>query len=164
METRNELVADLTGIGIELGVAGGSFSSKILEVSKLSRLYSVDRWAGDRGHGIAECRYASELLARHGERSIVLRATFDEALDAFGNEHFDFIYIDGYAHTGQDGGSTLDQWWPKLKQGGLFAGHDYDAKMWPETYKEVNKFVEKKNLNLNITEEATEPSWYLTKS
>lgn len=41
-----------------------------------------------------------------------------------------FIYVDGYAHTGEDRGKTLFDWYPKLKIGGLMAGDDYHDD-WP---------------------------------
>jgi hypothetical protein len=33
--------------------------------------------------------------------------SFDDALDIFDDEFFDFIYIDGFAHTGEEGGNQL---------------------------------------------------------
>ena len=41
--------------------------------------------------------------------------TFDDAIDLFEDQFFDFIYIDGFAHTGEEGGETLIKWYRKLK-------------------------------------------------
>ncbi len=76
---------------------------------------------------------------------------------------FDFIYIDGYAHTGQDNGTILKDWWPKLKSGGMFAGHDY-CKQFPKTIEEVNKFATRHQLKLNFTKEEKYTSWYCIKN
>ncbi len=43
------------------------------------------------------------LLEAYAARSTVLRATFAEALALFPDEYFDLVYLDGYAHTGNDG-------------------------------------------------------------
>ena len=134
------------GIGIELGVAEGYFSSIILQNSKLDLLYSVDAW-GDH-HDTEEYFKCAEVLRQYGRRSSVLRMYFDEALALFPDEHFDFIYIDAYAGTGQDDGKILDDWWPKLKRGGLFSGHDYHEK-WQATIDAVDRFCEKRELELD---------------
>lgn len=28
---------------------------------------------------------------------------------------FDFVYIDGYAHTGEENGKTIIDWWRKVR-------------------------------------------------
>lgn len=127
------------GTAIELGVAAGLFSDQLLSGGPGFTLVSVDRWSDH--HDDAEYRMALRLLSRHGERSRVFRRTFDEALELFVDGRFDFVYIDGYAHTGQEGGKTLRDWWPKLKPGGIFAGHDY-SHQYPDTVKAVDEFME----------------------
>lgn len=151
----NEL--ELTGNGVELGVAAGRYSWQILSHTNLSKLYSVDRWSDH--HGDAQCRQARVLLSRWHSRSEVLRATFDEALLLYDDNEFDFIYIDGYAHTGQEGGKTLDDWWPKAKSGAVFGGHDYD-KEWPKTIEQVDRFVKEHKLDLHVTGEQSRKGWY----
>jgi len=108
------------GIGIELGVARGWLSERLLASGNFHHLYSVDRWDGDRGHDVEEYKVAIRALMPYRDKNTCLKMSFDEALDLFADEYFDFIYIDGYAHTGQEGGKTLENWWPKLKPGGLF--------------------------------------------
>ncbi len=141
---RNELPAllihlDLLGTGIELGVARATFSHHILANCAIRRLYSVDAWAGDRGHDITQCDVSPRRLSRFGARSIVLRAKFEEALSLFDDASLDFVYIDGYAHTGNAEGQTLSDWWPKVKPGGIFAGHDYSPK-WAKNIVAVDAF------------------------
>jgi hypothetical protein len=157
----------LVGLGVELGVAGGAYSDTILERSKLRLLFSVDRWSDH--HNDTECEFARSVLNKHGVRSSILRMTFDEAVLVFADSTFDFIYIDGYAHLGQDGVDTLESWWTKLKVGGIFAGHDYDS-AWPATIEVVDEFVRRHHLTLYKT--AEDPSlqehayatWYVRKN
>jgi hypothetical protein len=73
------------------------------------------------------------------------------AVKLFPDEYFDFIYVDGYAHTGQERGKTFYDWWPKVKPGGLFGGDDYDVQ-WPETTTAVNTFVKNVNRELYVTQ------------
>lgn len=161
--SRSELSRMFSGQGIELGVADGSFSSVILLNPKVTRLWSIDRWSDH--HDIRECKRASERLVKEGEgRCIPLRATFDEALPLFEDGSLSFIFIDGYAHTGQQGGKTLSDWWPKLATGGIFSGHDYHER-WTPTVLAVDKFIAEHGLSLNVcgTEKDTYPSWWVMK-
>ena len=121
-------------------------------------------YAGDRGHDDDQYRAASARLASHGSRSSLLRMRFDEALGLFPDNHFDFIYIDGYAHTGQNDGQTLDDWWPKLKIGGLFSGDDFSVH-WPRNVAAVNKFAKSRSLFLVKFTPKTHPhpSWLIRK-
>lgn len=137
------------GLGIELGVAEGVFSERVLQRSALSFLYSVDIYAGDRGHNDDEYRRALTRLMPHRARNTILRMRFDEAVKLFPDNTFDFIYVDGYAHTGQEGGQTLNEWWPKLKSGGIFAGDDYSPG-WPLTKEAVDRFLGHLRLPLNV--------------
>lgn len=125
-------------IGVELGVAGGYFSEALLVNSNLRRLFSIDRW-GDH-HDEREYVDCVARLAQFGDRSCVLRLDFNDAIHLFPDNYFDFIYIDAYAHTGQQDGKLLHDWWPKLKNGGVFSGHDYDPN-WPKTILAVDDFA-----------------------
>jgi len=149
--SRDEIVKLIKpgGVGVELGVAEGKFSEKLLRDSQLKHLYSIDMWAGDRGHDDAQYEVACKRLTGFGERNTVLRMRFDEALPRFENDFFDFIYIDGYAHTGQDEGQTLHEWFPKLRAGGIFAGDDYSEK-YPKTIEQVDRFAALQGLQLHI--------------
>lgn len=155
------------GVGIELGVAKGHFSNSLLTRSSLRQLFSVDRWSDH--HDSKEYIESVIRLSRHGTRSIVMRMDFDEAQAIFPDHHFDFIYIDAYAHEGQQEGKLLDKWWPKLKRGGLFSGHDYHPE-WPLTIKAVDQFCERikrepriiPGVKTNILEDSY-PSWMINK-
>lgn len=114
-------------VGIELGVAAGWYSRRLMETGLFRELYGVDMY-GDH-HDTREYIHALQNVGM-GKPYWLLRMRFDEALDAFPDEHFDFVYIDGYAHTGEEGGQTLYDWYPKVKTGGIIAGHDYDPR-WP---------------------------------
>lgn len=159
----------LGGVGVELGVAKGEFSNALLENSELAYLYSIDMWAGDRGHDIAQYREAIQRLDPHRTRNSVLKMRFEEALPLFPDGHFDFIYIDGYAGTGQDDGKTLEDWWPKLKPGGLFAGDDYSPR-YPLVVEVVNRFSLAYNVSICLIEPqvldneySKQPSWLCLK-
>ena len=159
----------LTRLGIELGVAGGAYSAHLLSHAPIRRLYSVDAWAGDRGHDLRQCESATRRLAKFGARSIVLRARFDEALALFDDGALCFAYIDGYAHTGNESGGTLRDWWAKVRPGGVLAGHDYDPVRWPRNVAAVDAFRDERGRAGEVadwftTEEAECASWVVRKA
>lgn len=150
------------GTVAELGVARADFSAHLLRQHKqIGRLYAIDKW-NDQIHTESEKNIACKALA--DERAVIVHQTFEEAAQStqFENVEFDLIYIDGYAHTGQENGATLEQWWPKLKSGGIFAGHDYDPS-WPLTVKTVDSFAAKHGLCINTIHERPYNSWWIKK-
>jgi hypothetical protein len=76
---------------------------------------------------------------------------FEEALSLFEDETFDFIYVDGYAHSGQLGGETIFDWYPKLKKGGVLSGDDYDEEVWPLVVGAVKEIASQLNATVYIT-------------
>jgi hypothetical protein len=165
--TRLELARALfAGEGAELGVAGGSFSDEILRhCPAVTLLWSIDRWSDH--HNVLEYWSAANRLAVHGARCQVRRCTFSEAAAMIPDHSLDWCFVDGYAHTGQDGGETLEEWWPKLRPGGILAGHDYHPD-WPATVAAVDAFCARHRLALGVTEEYSReqnewPSWWTRK-
>lgn len=126
--------------GIELGVAGAGYADRLLSSHPGLYLFGVDAYAGDRFHDSEQYRHALKVLLRHRPRSTLIRLRFEEAVEVFTDDFFDFVYIDGYAHTGQEGGKTLWRWWPKAKGGAVFAGDDYSPE-WPLTREVVDDFA-----------------------
>ena len=106
---------------------------------------------------------AITTLKKYNKRNVIIRDMFENAVKLFNDEMFDFVYVDGFAHTGQDNGTTLYQWWSKVKQNGIFAGHDYHPK-WPKNVEWVDKFADEYNLDLLFTDSDQYPSWYAIKT
>lgn len=155
----------LKGVCVELGVAGGRFSAHLLENSPIRCLYSIDGWSGDRGHGLTQYVQALRRLNVYGRRSIVVRARFEEALELFPDNSLDCVYVDGYAHTGNESGKTLGDWWPKVKAGGLLGTHDY-SHHWPLNVIAVDRFFDDMGSEgqVWITARDEYPSWFLRKA
>lgn len=51
----------------------------------------------------------------------------------------DFVFIDA-GHDFQNVLSDLAVWWPRIKPGGVLAGHDYGDPAWPEVSRAVHQF------------------------
>ena len=154
------------GIGIELGTATGAFSRKILEISDLEYLYTVDMFDPDNGRH----KHAMENLLPYRNRSSVLKMKFNEAADLFNYADFDWVYVDGYAHTGEENGQTFVDWWPKIKSGGIFSGDDYSLIHWPLVVENLNKFAEQVRRDIYVINcepgndwASQHPTWFIIK-
>lgn len=165
---RHDVISGLNGngnIGIELGVAGGNFSKRMVDSGKFKCFFGVDLY--EDHHNTVEYKSAIKLVGM-GKNYYLLRMSFDDALGLFDDDYFDFIYFDGYAHTGEEGGKTFSDWYNKLKVGGIFAGDDYHLD-WPLVVWGVNAMAKALNVELNITgiTETTGlnryPSWFFSK-
>lgn len=137
------------GVGVELGIAEGEFSHRVLRRNHFDHFYSIDMWAGDRGHDIKQYKRVVKRLMPYRAHNTILRMTFDEALDLFPDESLDFIYADGYAHTAQEGGTTLHKWYPKLKPYGVFAGDDYHEH-FRDNVTAIDNFKDYYNVPINV--------------
>lgn len=122
--TRWDVIAALparNNVGIELGVARGAFSARMVESGRFRQFYGVDAYSD--GHTTGEYKAALRATGLWSDYRL-LRMAFAQAVDLFPDAHFDFIYVDGFAHSGLEGGRTLTDWFPKLKPGGVLAGDD----------------------------------------
>lgn len=155
-------------VGLELGVAEGYFSEVLLNNSRVSRLLCIDAWADH--HNSSEYVRACARLSPYGQRCILIRSFFEDALILIPDNSLDFIYFDAYAHTGQQDGRLFTDWYPKLKEGGLCSGHDYDHEHWPQTVVAVDRFAASLGKKIQVIPGAItnnpqdmHPSWYFYK-
>ena len=83
---------------------------------------SFDPWAGNDDGWAA----LADNLRRAEVSSLVdiHRRPSPDASAAFADRSLDFVFVDG-SHELDAVRRDLEAWWPKLKPGGLFAGHDY---------------------------------------
>ena len=161
------LLGDRTGlVGVELGVAAGEFSRRMVASGKFATFFGIDIYADT--HDVDQYKTALRHVGLIGPYKL-LRMSFDQAHDLFDDESLDFIYIDGYAHTGQEGGETIWAWARKVRVGGLIAGDDYHAD-WPLVTEAVDAFARQTGFDLCVTTEveqsdyAGHPSWAMIKT
>ena len=166
---RFEIAKQLEGslnIGVELGVAEGNFSYQMMKLNKFKNFYGVDAYQ-DFQHNNIEYKKTKNKLSIFKNYKLI-RKRFEQTLDEFEDESIDFLYIDGFAHEGNDGGRTFFNWIRKVKVGGICSGDDYHDD-WPLVKKTVNYYMNKINQDLYITNTYNEdkysdyPSWYFRK-
>jgi hypothetical protein len=119
------------------------------------------------------------------DRAYMLRCLSKQAVDLFPDESLDFVYIDAnheYSYVVED----IKLWYPKVKKGGIVAGHDYlDIDWYDDEYSEkdknkymwgdgqhfigvfgvnpaVDEFCRENNIEFSLTEEFSR-TWYFEK-
>jgi len=119
-------------IGVEVGVAQGSFSWELL-TNGMEKLYSVDAWkelpqTGDGGFPQSwhddNYEMAKEKLSEFGDKSIILRGISREMADKVEDNSLGLVYLDG-DHSLNGVRTDLESWYRKLVVGGIIATHDY---------------------------------------
>lgn len=186
-------LAELYGLktGAELGVQAGLFSKDILARWKSCEKYIlVDLWhKQERYDDTANVennqqeslfQATKKRLAQHANITEFMRMYTTEAAKLVPDDSLDFIYVDArhdYCGVRED----LREWWPKLRMGGILAGHDYlsaaEATKGGQSWRQcmdgsegsgavkgaVNEFVFANNLQLLSTYDGLWYSWYLQK-
>ena len=142
------LLAEKGCIGAEIGVDTGQLSERFLKLDHFSSFHSVDKW-DDKAHSERQYWAVAEKLMGYS-KSRIWRMTAQKFATLVPDEMFGFIYIDCYAHTGQNSGEVLECMWPKLKPGGIFSGDDYDARAWKLTVAAVDAFAASVSLPITI--------------
>jgi hypothetical protein len=175
----------LNGIGAEIGVRYGNFSEILVKNGDFKKFYSIDNWDNtmpelfyeDGSNFIVSnnediFEQAKKRLENYKNVEIIRKESV-EASYLFEDEYFDFIYLDA-DHTLKGIKGDINAWYPKLKKGGILAGHDYlnGVKLWDEglyslfgVKSAVDEFVINNNLNLNIIKEEGNEyhTWYFFK-
>lgn len=123
------------GVGAELGVERGNFSEQLLEKAMPRELWLIDAWRHlpgeyendpvDHDDETFERMYQRIAKKYSGHMRVnVLRSLIEDAAAKFPDDYFDWIYLDA-DHSAEAVKRHLQLWIPKVKEGGIIAGHDY---------------------------------------
>ena len=149
-------------IGAYKGRSSCYLAERIAETGKPIRFDVVDTFAGDPDVGERDLwpEFAANLaragvLARVGAH----RCTSLDAASQFADGSLDFVFLDA-RHSFEDAQQDLAAWWPKLRPGGLFAGHGYANS--PGVRAAVDAFVAARGLHHAFR--TSRASWLIYKS
>lgn len=123
----------------ECGVADGYsalFLAKALnDAGKDFKLYMIDSL--DYG-GEEQLQTLINNLSRSGfaEKIIIMPFSSLDASCKFPDGHFDMVFLDS-SHAYEQTKAEIRQWYHKIKEGGLLAGHDYNMKEVNDAVNEV---------------------------
>jgi len=199
VETRIQMIdlVDKMGLlnkAVEVGVWQGGFSKQILSTWKGNKLYMVDAWEhnsdypAERGSRTDDMNKAENSVEKYtkpdgSKRYELVQGWSHQAAGRFADGEFDFIYLDA-THTYSALRQDIVSWYPKLKVGGVMAGHDYRNRYMPSGREKgdelindrffavkdaVDAFAGERNLRVYVVSqpgggsEFNVASWYLIK-
>lgn len=140
----------LIGSFAEIGVMNGGFARTILNKWKGQTYYMVDVWSKQDTSIYKErtdtvnydaCYRECFEMAEKDSRIKILRNYSVEAAKSVPDESLDCVFIDAN-HSYEAVTDDLNAWWPKVKTGCVFSGHDYGNDInWPH-WCEVKRAVD----------------------
>lgn len=148
----------------EVGVWAGENAVSLLENLNIRTLYAIDPFkpysleSRDKIFNyskiISVMNKAKSRLSMYEGQAKLLHTTSKEASNILND--LDFVYIDGnhdYKYVKED----LNLWWPKVRQGGVLAGHDVKL---DDVVKAVIEFCAKENVIFKVWGE----DWIIVKT
>eukprot|EP00747_Dinoflagellata_sp_TGD_P193014 gnl/TRDRNA2_/TRDRNA2_58655_c0_seq1.p1 gnl/TRDRNA2_/TRDRNA2_58655_c0~~gnl/TRDRNA2_/TRDRNA2_58655_c0_seq1.p1 ORF type:complete len:335 (-),score=38.49 gnl/TRDRNA2_/TRDRNA2_58655_c0_seq1:74-1078(-) len=138
---------NFSGVGVEVGVKQGLFTETLLKTWGQAALFvQVDLWAQQANyadeanvedsvqmlHFAESFARAQKMVEKGYARSALQCRNFSTACARlFPDRSLDFVYIDA-RHDRKGVLEDLQAWWPKLRFGGMMAGHDYMQQREPD--------------------------------
>jgi len=147
-------------VGVWLGKSLSYLGVEIINSGKNIDLWCVDTWKGSKEHNTLEKVGSHEAFnaLQKGEmfelfltkispiKHIIkpVKSTSIEAAKTFLDDSIDFLFLDA-SHEYLDVIDDLISWYPKIKNGGVLAGHDYD---WEQVKSAVDVFCKIKEVTV----------------
>ena len=151
-------------VGCEVGVMEGNHSIEILNNLDIKKLYCVDPYLPYvdcdkyiKKKIIFQKKTAKKNLSKYNNVKLVYKMS-KKASWLFRDKTFDFVYIDAnhsYKHVLED----INCWYPKVKEGGVIGGHDFDTQH-NDVILAVLEFMDKNNVKLEGTDNV---DWWIKK-
>ena len=126
-------------IGAWFGKSTSYMAQKIADYNSIINFYVVDTWEGAEESktqkGITQ-KYNNNIFNMFWQNMIdcgvqqyikPIQLESTKAAQSFDNESIDFAFIDA-SHLYKAVLADVKSWYPKIKAGGIIAGHDYDER------------------------------------
>jgi predicted O-methyltransferase YrrM len=119
-------------IGTYKGQSAVFMVEKIKELKKNIKFYTIDLFVNPQGYENDADVKSGTLLQKYYQNIEPVKDYINTIIgdstkvhEQFENESLDFVFIDG-DHSYKGVKKDLAGWFPKIKKGGIMAGHDYN--------------------------------------
>lgn len=168
-------------LGAEIGVWEARTTKHLLREFPGLTMYMVDPWpdkwpedsrywqSGDATPRMdakyIRTRYQAALRDTEfaADRRIVLRLMSVDAAPAVPDRTLDFVFLDG-EHSKEAVSEDLDAWWPKVRNGGIVCGHDWEHPEFPVfgVREAIEAFVGRLGQDISL-ELGADLTWFIIK-
>lgn len=181
---RNKLMSvigdhiDSVDVAVEVGTYKGEFAVSMIDRLDPVNFYAVDPLRlypgmnSNPGFEFVRQSLLDQLADKVNHTMSVrghtlIRETSDKASQQFEDNSVDVVYLDA-DHSFKGCSNDIDLWFPKVKEGGILAGHDYCNGNVAKGHvygviQAVALLVDEHNLELFLTDERDYPSWMIVK-
>jgi hypothetical protein len=164
-------------VGAEIGVFEGFHALNILQNLDIKKLYLIDPYTLypglDTSSGTSTNEdflkakiEAKKALELYKDKIVWIESPSSDAVKEIKGK-LDFVYIDGN-HRYEYASGDIRNFYPKVKDGGLIAGHDYDeGDPTNGVKKAVNKFFKRRELDVFsavCSDDSRTNDWWVFKS
>tara|TARA_R110001592_G_scaffold238122_1_gene497442 strand:+ start:79 stop:651 length:573 start_codon:yes stop_codon:yes gene_type:complete len=172
-------------IAIEVGVWRGDYSKSMIAKLLPKTFYGIDPYTLYEGYtdkpSLTEFADQSNLDMLYNDvvntfegfnnnygstKSILVRELGAKYASQFADNSIDFVYLDA-DHKYEPVKEEIEAWFPKVKQGGILAGHDYTERSHIEEFgviPAVDEFIQRTGLKLKTTLPEPYATWWVTKT
>lgn len=135
----------------EIGVKTGRLTWELLQRVPNSHVTAIDSWApyedhpewSAQNHEKHEKRFDIRLSSHNG-RVTKMKMTSAEASEQIEDASLDLVFIDA-DHSYEAVKRDIELWLPKVKPGGILAGHDFDnTEKYGDRFKGVDRAVKER--------------------
>lgn len=145
----SKLIGIKNPIGIEIGTDQGTTTEYLLRSIPDLTLYGVDDYSENRTISVQNKTFDLYMskVSPYADRFTHYRLTSDDAVEKFKDESVDFVFVDGdhrYAQVLKD----CQNYYPKVKKGGIFCGHDWSLPEVNQAVVEFAKSIGKEELTI----------------
>ena len=151
---------------IEIGVFEGRRCEYLLYKNPNLKVTAVDPWKVGSDSWYKDQLKLDDLyektinnLSGFGNRVSILKKTSLEALKEIEDFSVDMVFIDA-DHTSPAVDFDIENWYKKVKVGGILSGHDYGHVRWPDVKNAVDIFCKNRNIKLHCEDGYV---WWLKK-
>lgn len=148
--TNNSVIVE---VGSWVGRSICYLGVELINRNKTPKVYAVDTWLGSQEHNNHtilkdDALYNTFLknIAPLGGLIAPVRLDSISAAAIFEDSSIDFLFLDA-SHQYEDVKRDIVAWYPKIKPGGTFAGHDVDGG-WPGVNRAIDESLELKGYRI----------------
>ena len=154
-----ELFGETPVRGAEIGVYCGENAGHIMSHLNIDKLHLVDCWVPTEDYTIAEGvqnNYNNVVRLFGTDPKVnIIRAYSVDASKFIPDKSLHFVYIDA-EHRYHGIKADIDAWLPKVMDGGIIGGHDYDYPIRPGVKEAVDEVFGE-----NVCTDPDQNDWYV---